>query len=158
MAAYMAPGVSNIIVYEGTNWNDVLNRMATDNLASQLSSSWGFSPTNATTEQIFKQMIAQGQSLFQASGDSGAYQGGDHASGGRPECHRGWRHQFDHGGRGRALAIGDHVGGLRRRRQHHLADSELSTSASMSRGGRIRDHAQHPRRGAHCGHSNIPDL
>jgi hypothetical protein len=72
----MAPGVSNIIVYEGTNWNDVLNRMATDNLASQLSSSWGFSPTNGTTEQIFKQMIAQGQSLFQASGDNGAYQGG----------------------------------------------------------------------------------
>ena len=75
MAAYMAPGATNIIVYEGTNWNDVLNRMATDNLASQLSSSWTYSPTNATTEQIFKQMIAQGQSLFQASGDSGAYSG-----------------------------------------------------------------------------------
>jgi hypothetical protein len=75
MAAYMAPGLSNIIVYEGTNWNDVLNRMATDNRASQLSSSWCFSPTNATTEQIFSQMIAQGQSLFQASGDSGAYTG-----------------------------------------------------------------------------------
>jgi hypothetical protein len=75
MASYMAPGVSNIIVYEGTNWNDVLNRMATDNLASQLSSSWTYSPTNATTEQIFQQMIAQGQSLFQASGDSGAYHG-----------------------------------------------------------------------------------
>jgi subtilase family serine protease len=76
MAAYMAPGASRIIVYEGSNWNDVLNRMATDDLANQLSSSWGYSPTNATTEQIFKQMIAQGQSLFQASGDSGAYQGG----------------------------------------------------------------------------------
>ena len=75
MAAYMAPGATNIIVYEGTNWNDVLNRMATDNLASQLSSSWAYSPTNATTEQIFKQMVAQGQSLFQASGDSGAYKG-----------------------------------------------------------------------------------
>jgi subtilase family serine protease len=76
MASYMAPGASSIIVYEGTNPNDVLNRMATDNLASQLSSSWVWSPTNATTEQIFKQMVAQGQSLFQASGDSGAYQGG----------------------------------------------------------------------------------
>jgi Pro-kumamolisin, activation domain len=76
MAGYMAPGVSNVIVYEGSNPNDVLNRMATDNLASQLSSSWGWSPTNATTEQIFKQMVAQGQSLFQASGDSGAYHGG----------------------------------------------------------------------------------
>jgi Pro-kumamolisin, activation domain len=76
MASYMAPGAAEIIVYEGSNPNDVLNRMATDNLASQLSSSWGWSPTSATTEQIFKQMIAQGQSLFQASGDSGAYQGG----------------------------------------------------------------------------------
>jgi len=75
MAAYMAPG-AKIIVYEGYNWNDVLNRMATDNLASQLSSSWGYSPINATTEQIFRQFIAQGQSFFQASGDSGAYTNG----------------------------------------------------------------------------------
>jgi len=35
MAAYMAPGLSRIIVYEGLNGNDVLNRMATDNRASQ---------------------------------------------------------------------------------------------------------------------------
>jgi len=75
MAAYMAPGASQVIVYEGTNWDDVLNRMASDNLAAQLSSSWCFYPTDATTEQIFKEMIAQGQSLFQASGDSGAYGG-----------------------------------------------------------------------------------
>jgi subtilase family serine protease len=74
MAAYMAPGAS-IMVYEGYSWDDVLNRMATDNIAKQLSSSWCFSPIDATTEQIFKQMIAQGQSLFQASGDSGAYSG-----------------------------------------------------------------------------------
>ena len=75
MAAYMAPGLSKVIVYEGYTPNDILNRMATDNLAQQLSSSWGFSPINATTEQIFKQYIAQGQSLLQASGDSGAYHG-----------------------------------------------------------------------------------
>jgi subtilase family serine protease len=73
MASYMAPGLSKVMVYEGSVPNDVLNRMATDNLAQQLSSSWGFSPINATTEQIFKQFIAQGQSLLQASGDSGAY-------------------------------------------------------------------------------------
>jgi uncharacterized membrane protein len=76
MASYMAPGASKIIVYEGENPNDVLNRMATDNLAHQLSSSWGWSPTDALTEQAFKQMIAQGQALFQASGDDGAYHGG----------------------------------------------------------------------------------
>ena len=76
MSAYMAPGLKSVIVYEGANPNDVLNRMATDNLASQLSSSWGWSPLSATTDQIFKQMASQGQSLFQASGDDGAYSGG----------------------------------------------------------------------------------
>jgi hypothetical protein len=75
MASYMAPGLSNVVVYEGTSPDDVLNRMATDNLASQLSSSWGWSPTDATTEQIFKEFISQGQSMFQASGDGGAYTG-----------------------------------------------------------------------------------
>jgi len=76
MASYMAPGLSKVMVYEGSTPNDILNRMATDNLAKQLSSSWGYGPINATTEQIFKQYIAQGQSLLQASGDSGAYTNG----------------------------------------------------------------------------------
>ena len=49
--------------------------MATDNLAKQLSSSWGFG-INATTEQIYQEFIAQGQSMMQASGDSGAYENG----------------------------------------------------------------------------------
>ena len=74
MAGYMAPG-ANVIVYEGYYPDDVLNRMATDNIAKQLSCSWGYG-IDATTEQIFKQMIAQGQSFFTASGDSGAYSGG----------------------------------------------------------------------------------
>jgi subtilase family serine protease len=73
MASYMAPGLSKVMVYEGYTPNDVLNRMATDNLAQQLSSSWGYG-INTTTEQIFKEYIAQGQSLLQASGDSGAYE------------------------------------------------------------------------------------
>ena len=76
MASYMAPGLSKVMVYEGYTPNDTLNRMATDNLAKQLSSSWGYGPINATTEQIFKEYIAQGQSLLQASGDSGAYTNG----------------------------------------------------------------------------------
>jgi len=75
MAGFMAPGAS-VIVYEGTNWDDVLNRMATDNIAQQLSCSWMFYPIDATTEQIFTQMIAQGQSFFTAAGDSGAYTNG----------------------------------------------------------------------------------
>jgi hypothetical protein len=76
MASYMAPGLSKVMVYEGYTPNDILNRMATDNLAQQLSSSWGYGPINATTEQIFKQYVAQGQSMLQASGDSGSYSNG----------------------------------------------------------------------------------
>ena len=72
MAIAMAPGLSEVLVYEGTTPNDVLNLMATDNLAKQLSSSWNFSPVDANTEQIYEQFAAQGQAMFQASGDTGA--------------------------------------------------------------------------------------
>ncbi len=76
MVICMAPGLSKVIVYEGRIPNDVLNRMATDNQARQLSSSWRFGPqVDATRDQIFQQFAAQGQSLFQASGDLGAYAG-----------------------------------------------------------------------------------
>jgi subtilase family serine protease len=64
MAAYMAPGLSKVMVYEGSNPNDILNRMATDNLVQQLSSSWGFSPINATTEQIFQAIHRPGTILL----------------------------------------------------------------------------------------------
>lgn len=77
MVSAMAPGLSAIIVYQGGPngiGNDMLNRMATDNLARQLSGSWTF-PIDATTEQIFLQFAAQGQSYFNASGDGGAYSG-----------------------------------------------------------------------------------
>ena len=78
MAMSMAPGLAQIMVYEGTTPNDILNRMAMDDAASQLSSSWtwGGGPT-ATTDQIFAQMAAQGQSFFTASGDSCAYAPGE---------------------------------------------------------------------------------
>ena len=94
MAIAMAPGLSSVLVYEGptpmdvpplgTNYiqdatttaqiNDVLNRMATDNLCKQLSCSYGFD-INLSTVQIFQQYAAQGQSFFLASGDAGAYTG-----------------------------------------------------------------------------------
>ena len=94
MAISMAPGLSSVLVYEGptplyeaplgTNYvqyatttaqiNDVLNRMATDNLAKQLSCSYEMD-INPSTVQIFQQYAAQGQSFFQASGDFGAFPG-----------------------------------------------------------------------------------
>ena len=92
MAISMAPGLNRVLVYEGptptdvpplgTNdvqdasttamINDVLNRMATDDLAQQLSCSYGFD-INLSTVQVFQQFAAQGQSFFLAGGDGGAY-------------------------------------------------------------------------------------
>jgi hypothetical protein len=77
MVISMAPGLAKVILYEASSNsipNDVLNRMATDNQAKQLSCSWGWGggpDTNA--DQIFLQMASQGQSFFAASGDSDAY-------------------------------------------------------------------------------------
>jgi subtilase family serine protease len=80
MAISMAPGLSHVISYEAGptgNPNDILNRMVTDNLAKQLSCSWTWSGgPSATTDQIFQQMAVQGQSFFNAAGDSDAYTGG----------------------------------------------------------------------------------
>ncbi|MGA3268806.1 MAG: choice-of-anchor tandem repeat GloVer-containing protein [Verrucomicrobiota bacterium] len=74
MAISMAPGLSNVLVYEGEITDDILNRMATDNLAKQIGASWTY-PIDAMSDQIFKQFAVQGQSFFNASGDSDAYTG-----------------------------------------------------------------------------------
>jgi hypothetical protein len=85
MAISMAPGLSQIIVYEGPAFSDfaandfpvemedILNRMATDNLARQLSSSYGQHGFDPIKTQIYQEFALQGQSFFQASGDAGAY-------------------------------------------------------------------------------------
>jgi subtilase family serine protease len=78
MALAMAPGVSNVIVYQTAAsgfGDDILNRIATDNSAKQISSSWNFG-VDPNTEQIFLQFAAQGQSYFNASGDGDAYVSG----------------------------------------------------------------------------------
>jgi Pro-kumamolisin, activation domain len=78
MAISMAPGLSQVLVYECSpsattaNVDDMFNRMATDNLAKQLSCSWGFD-VDSTSRQVFQQFAAQGQSFFVASGDAGAF-------------------------------------------------------------------------------------
>jgi uncharacterized repeat protein (TIGR03803 family) len=80
MAMSMAPNLSGIIVYEAGpsgNWHDILNQMAMDDLASQLSCSW-YIPSGASdpiADQIFQEMSAQGQSFFSASGDYDAFTG-----------------------------------------------------------------------------------
>jgi len=70
----MAPGLSQVRVYIGANDTDILNAMATENIAKQLGISWAWSPDDPTTDDfIFQEFAAQGQSAFSASGDYGAY-------------------------------------------------------------------------------------
>lgn len=74
-AISMAPGLSQVRVYVSDNSDaDIFNKMASDNIAKSLSCSWGWSPADPTSDDpIFKEFAAQGQNLFVASGDSGAY-------------------------------------------------------------------------------------
>ncbi len=70
----MAPGVNAVIEYEASNDVDTFTQMATDNIAKQLSASVGWLPADPTSDEpIFMEFAAQGQNLFVASGDSGAY-------------------------------------------------------------------------------------
>jgi subtilase family serine protease len=74
-AISMAPGMSQVRVYvSDTSDVSIFNKMASDNISKQLSCSWGWSPADPTSDDpIFKEFAAQGQNLFVASGDSGAY-------------------------------------------------------------------------------------
>jgi subtilase family serine protease len=73
MALALAPGLSAVIVYEGDTPADILNQMATDNLAKQLSCSYVFEADPDLYDPIFTEFQAQGQSFFASSGDGGAY-------------------------------------------------------------------------------------
>ena len=87
----MAPGLSQVRVYIApydfvssppyvfeANSEDVqlFNTMASENVCKQLSVSWNWEPEPANlgmNDNAFEEMAAQGQSLFVASGDYGAY-------------------------------------------------------------------------------------
>jgi Pro-kumamolisin, activation domain len=70
----MAPGVNAVIEYEASNDVDTFTQMATDNIAKQLSASVGWLPADPTSDEpIFMEFAAQGQNLFVASDDSGAW-------------------------------------------------------------------------------------
>jgi subtilase family serine protease len=86
----LAPGASKIVVYEGPNTSlgvvDTYDRIAADNLAKQISTSWGLSETSTSLRVLesensaFQEMAAQGQSIYAASGDRGAYDNGSSLS------------------------------------------------------------------------------
>jgi kumamolisin len=80
----MAQGVKNLLVYNAPNTElgalAEYRQIANDNAADSISSSWGIpceylvdTQTTLAENQSFLQMAAQGQSLFVASGDAGAY-------------------------------------------------------------------------------------
>jgi hypothetical protein len=80
VAMAMAPQLSKIIVYQAPNnvnlWVDMLSRMAQDTFVNQFSCSWGGGANpNPAADNVFLQMAAQGQTFFNASGDSDAFTG-----------------------------------------------------------------------------------
>jgi len=71
----MAPGMSSLVMYVGSSDAAIFNAMATASpLNAQLSSSWTWTPADPGTDNpYFQEFAAQGQNLFQAAGDSGAW-------------------------------------------------------------------------------------
>ncbi len=70
MCISMAPGAT-VLYYGGESVDDIYSRIASDNLAKQISCSFGFG-IDSTTEQLYQEFVLQGQNFFQASGDGGA--------------------------------------------------------------------------------------
>ncbi|MDD5630378.1 MAG: protease pro-enzyme activation domain-containing protein, partial [Elusimicrobia bacterium] len=77
----LAPGLSQVLVYtahnDGLGFLDILDQMAIDNTAKAISISWGraqgYGELEDLESQIFAQLASQGQSVFAAAGDAGAY-------------------------------------------------------------------------------------
>ena len=79
----LAPRADKVIVYEGPNDDagilDTYNEIALENRAKEVSTSWGSSEPENTSSfltseyAIFSTMALQGQSVFAAAGDAGAY-------------------------------------------------------------------------------------
>lgn len=71
-AISMAPGLKQLEVYVGKSDVSVFNQMAANNTSKALSCSWGWPDNESTLDPIFKEMGAQGQTVFVASGDQGS--------------------------------------------------------------------------------------
>ena len=82
----MAPGAGKVMVYEGPTSNtgviDTYNQIAVDDQAKQICTCWGLDETSTgasirnAENTIFQQMAAQGQTIYSAAGDTGAYDNG----------------------------------------------------------------------------------
>jgi hypothetical protein len=76
----MAPGVTTVYMYVGSTDTALLGAMSSDQpLPLNLSSSWLWSASDSSTDDpYFEKMASQGQTFFQAAGDSGAWKSGDY--------------------------------------------------------------------------------
>jgi subtilase family serine protease len=72
MTIGMAPGLSQVVVYVGSKDVSIFSQMASDNTSKQLSCSWGWSDNESELDPIFMEFMAQGQTLFVATGDQGS--------------------------------------------------------------------------------------
>jgi subtilase family serine protease len=74
-AISMAPGLASLVMYVGATDSAIFNAMATAKpLNAQLSSSWTWAPADPSTDNPYlEEFAAQGQNLFQAAGDAGAW-------------------------------------------------------------------------------------
>jgi len=75
----MAPGLSSLVMYIGSTDAAIFNGMATASpLNAQLSASWLWCPADPSTDDpYFQEFGAQGQNLFNASGDDGSWKACD---------------------------------------------------------------------------------
>ena len=100
MVLALSPKLKNLLVYEADRNNDAevlanYQRIADDNLASVVSTSWGtpeqttdaFKQWAQTEDSIFQQMAIEGQTIYDASGDAGAYDDGSTISVDDPAGH-----------------------------------------------------------------------
>lgn len=71
-ALSMAPGLNQLLFYVGKSNVSIFNQMASDNTASSISCSYGWSKNQSALDPIFEQMASQGQSVFVATGDNGS--------------------------------------------------------------------------------------
>lgn len=69
----MAPGITQILFYEGDSGPDILNEMATDDIAKEISCSWGSGDMGHVNDPTFMEFQAQGQTFANATGDDGSY-------------------------------------------------------------------------------------
>ncbi len=159
MVLSMSPGVGTIYVYESSgSWLDMLNQMANDDFANQLSCSWtaAVMPVPRGGSDLPADGLAGAVVLFTASGDSlRLHRGPFPFPSDSPSLasHVGGRHHADHRRSRWRLCFGNGLELGRRRRQqrrcqHHLHDSDLSAGHQHDPQPGIDDHAQHTGCGA----------